>query len=348
LYPFVGQSDSCRGGPHLTRKVKSTITQVAPVAHRTVHLQDVGQAVAEEVDQLQIWMGQGVGGQVPALQRGEVSSRRLESGVIELERRKPCGEGHHRSDGNVEVCTVCARGIDDEFVRWSNTVSSLEMLPCIRCSADRVHTGVAAIARPDTHPPSSHAHPGARNRLRRPRVIRQEGLYQSVLLTARDYMDHLCSATGEVRIHEFCFRRGIVIVPYRPVRGSRRAAPPCPRHWGRRAVRMSGREIGITEQVARLAGCLSAVNSPFHANLMQEGDLVEREILRSERLLVQVSQIIGTDQVITLGVRANFNACAALRGADLKPRAVVGERIRAICVKKSRFRHGFDILFLIH
>ena len=131
----------------------------------------------------------------------------------------------------------------------------------------------------------------------------------------------------------------VVVVPSKLFHTDQCAAvdgpPSCSRHRDRRAVRSSGREIGIVEQVARRAGFLRAVDSSFHANLMQEGDVIERECLRSERLLVEVAQMIGTDQVITLGVRAYFNACAALRGTVFKSGAVVGERIRAIGVNKG-------------
>ena len=77
-------------------------------------------------------------------------------GIVEL-KRQPFGEGYHRSGGNIKVCTAWAHGIDNEFVRWGNAVWRIEMLPFIDFRADRVHTRVAAIARPDTYPPSSRA-----------------------------------------------------------------------------------------------------------------------------------------------------------------------------------------------
>ena len=81
-------SKPCWCVPHLPRKVETAPAEVAPVAHRAVHLQDVGQPVAKKIGELQISAGQGAGGQIGALNREELPAFRSKSGVAEFERRE--------------------------------------------------------------------------------------------------------------------------------------------------------------------------------------------------------------------------------------------------------------------
>ena len=74
LHARVAELRGRRARSHLARQIEAAVAQVAPVAHGAVHLEDVGQAVAEQVDQLEV----GLASERPAgrrLARGRTSRR---------------------------------------------------------------------------------------------------------------------------------------------------------------------------------------------------------------------------------------------------------------------------------
>ena len=86
--PGSARREACRGVAHLARQVEPAATEVAPVAHRAVHLQDVGQPVAEEIDQLEVRMRQRAWRAGLGLAAGRSSRRRLKRCVTEFEWRQ--------------------------------------------------------------------------------------------------------------------------------------------------------------------------------------------------------------------------------------------------------------------
>jgi len=89
LHVRVGQREAGRGVAHGPGQVEAPLTQVAPVPDRgAVHLQDVRQAVAEEVGQLQVGASQRRGRQVSAVDREEVAPFGREARVAEFQWRQ--------------------------------------------------------------------------------------------------------------------------------------------------------------------------------------------------------------------------------------------------------------------
>ena len=71
---------------HLAGQVEAAVAQVAPVADGAVHLQDVGQAVAEEIGQFIVWLGQRSRRKVRTRERAVIAPNGLKACVSELKR----------------------------------------------------------------------------------------------------------------------------------------------------------------------------------------------------------------------------------------------------------------------
>ena len=88
LHAGVGQMQPCRDFKNGFGLGELAAAQVSPIARRRAKLQDVRQAMSEQVDQRQIGVGQARHGQGGSLHRKELAFRGLESRVVEVERRQ--------------------------------------------------------------------------------------------------------------------------------------------------------------------------------------------------------------------------------------------------------------------
>src|SRR5262245_47854328 len=86
LHPGICKPKPCWRIAHVPWKIKPATASVAPVAYRAIHLQNVRQAMAKEIDELVVWLRQGRCRHICTGEREEIATLWLESRIAELQR----------------------------------------------------------------------------------------------------------------------------------------------------------------------------------------------------------------------------------------------------------------------